>query len=224
MASFERWRPLAKIAYDYFYPHSLKWSASCCKWGDVIAENETMIRQEVIFGCRTDGIYHKSNNQWDGVCSLIVLGEVDIPKRGYTIPKRLDSVSTSVKDMKRRINVKKVISHPYEVNCLKAWDVNRKLICSHTDSKDVFVWDLFNQDDTEYKENATANVPDLILKGHTDIACYALDWHKTQPIVASGGRDNKILLWNLDEYFGYHVTAQGNGSERFQHFMKHSGN
>ena len=48
-----------------------------------------MIRQEVIFGSRTDGTYNKSNNVWDGVCSLIVLGEVDIPKQGYKIPHRL---------------------------------------------------------------------------------------------------------------------------------------
>lgn len=106
VADFEGWRPLSKIAYDYFYSHSLKWSASCCKWGDVIAENDTMIRQEVIFGCRTDGVYNKANNHWDGVCSLVVLGEIDIPKRGYNIPQRLDSVSFSVKDMKRRVNVK----------------------------------------------------------------------------------------------------------------------
>lgn len=88
------WRPMADIAYDYFYPHILKWSASCCKWGEVIAENDTMIRQEVIFGLRTDGAYlpsYKDNkNYWDGLASLVILGEIDIPKRGYSIPQRLD--------------------------------------------------------------------------------------------------------------------------------------
>lgn len=57
------------------------------------------------------------------------------------------------------------------------------------EGKDVLVWDLFNQENTEKKENVYSNVPDLVLKGHTDVACYALDWHKTEPIVASGGKD-----------------------------------
>jgi len=36
------------------------------------------------------------------------------------------------------------------------------------------------------------------LEGHTDVAAYALDWHPSDPIVASGGRDRQILLWNVD--------------------------
>ncbi|CAI2367505.1 unnamed protein product [Moneuplotes crassus] len=218
--NFESWRPLAGIAYDYFYPHSLKWSASCCKWGNVIAENETMIRQEVIFGSRTDGSYNKTTNTWDGVCSLIVLGEVDIPKQGYKIPKRLDSISSDLEESKRRISVSKVISHPYEINCLKPWPANRKIVCSHTDSKDVYLWDLFYQENTEYKENVVANTPDLILKGHTDIACYALDWHKNKPLVASGGRDKCVLLWDLEQYFGCNTIIHGDKQIQ-QTYMKH---
>lgn len=39
------------------------------------------------------------------------------------------------------------------------------------------------------------------LTGHTDVAAYALDWSPCDPIVASGGRDRQILLWNVDHYF-----------------------
>jgi WD40 repeat protein len=42
------------------------------------------------------------------------------------------------------------------------------------------------------------------LEGHTDVAAYALDWHPQEPIVASGGRDKQILLWNVDKYFNSH--------------------
>ena len=106
MDMFEKWRPLSKIAYDFLYPHSLKWPASCWKWGDVVAENDTMLRQEIVFGCKTDGTYNKSSHYWDGVSSLVILGEVDIPKRGYSIPHRLDSSTFDSKDMKRRITIK----------------------------------------------------------------------------------------------------------------------
>jgi WD40 repeat protein len=46
-----------------------------------------------------------------------------------------------------------------------------------------------------------ANLPDLILEGHTDIAAYALDWSPTKPIIASGGSDKKIYLWNVEDHF-----------------------
>jgi hypothetical protein len=36
------------------------------------------------------------------------------------------------------------------------------------------------------------------------VAAYALDWHPNEPIVASGGRDRQILLWNLEHYFNSH--------------------
>ena len=42
------------------------------------------------------------------------------------------------------------------------------------------------------------------MEGHTDVAAYALDWHQHDPIIASGGRDKQILLWNIDNYFNGH--------------------
>ncbi len=33
------------------------------------------------------------------------------------------------------------------------------------------------------------------------MAAYALDWHPSEPIVASGGQDKQILLWNIENYF-----------------------
>ena len=43
-----------------------------------------------------------------------------------------------------------------------------------------------------------ANAPDLILEGHTAVADYALGWSPVAPIVASGGKDKNILLWNVE--------------------------
>ena len=36
--------------------------------------------------------------------------------------------------------------------------------------------------------------------GHTDIAPYALDWAKTHSRIASGGKDNKVLIWDIEDY------------------------
>ena len=45
-----------------------------------------------------------------------------------------------------------------------------------------------------------ANTPDLILEGHEAVADYALAWSPTAPIIASGGKDKKILLWNIENF------------------------
>lgn len=38
------------------------------------------------------------------------------------------------------------------------------------------------------------------LVGHTDVASYALDWAKTHNRIASGGRDAKVLIWDIEDY------------------------
>jgi hypothetical protein len=63
------------------------------------------------------------------------------------------------------------------------------------------VWDLKSQKSAKDKHRVAANMPDLILEGHTDLAAYALDWSAIAPVVASGGKDLLILLWNVEEHF-----------------------
>lgn len=50
------------------------------------------------------------------------------------------------------------------------------------------------------KLKLAASTPDLILEGHEAVADYALAWSPTAPIIASGGKDKKILLWNLETF------------------------
>lgn len=51
-----------------------------------------------------------------------------------------------------------------------------------------------------------ANIPDLILEGHEDVADYALGWSTEAPILASGGKDKKILIWNIEKFLQYKLT------------------
>ena len=102
----------------------------------------------------------------------------------------------------RRVKVNKVLVHPGEVNCVKVWPrLGKRLVATHSDCKQVYVWDIRSQKGAKDKHRAAANMPDLILEGHTDVAAYALDWSDVAPIVASGGRDRNILLWNVEEHF-----------------------
>lgn len=43
----------------------------------------------------------------------------------------------------------------------------------------------------------------LIILGHnSEVPSFALDWAKTSYRIASGGKDLKILIWDLDDYQG----------------------
>eukprot|EP00347_Sterkiella_histriomuscorum_P008918 403343245 len=192
----------APILYDYYYPHKLEWPASCCRWGEIKVESNEFMQQEVFFGCRTDGRFHEKVNAWQGLGSLVVMGYLDIPKPGYRVEKERKRMTLGKRyDPNQRIDIQKVFVHPGEINCLKCWPKNKRVIATHSDTKNVYVWDFNKQRNAHDRINIEANTPDLILTGHTDVAAYALDWSSTDPIVASGGRDRQILIWNIDNYF-----------------------
>ena len=92
--------------------------------------------------------------------------------------------------------------HPGEINCVKVWpNLDKRLLVTHSDCKEVYMWDLKTQKSAKDKYRVPASLPDLILEGHTDVAAYALDWSPIAPIVASGGCDKKILLWDIGKHY-----------------------
>ena len=83
---------------------------------------------------------------------------------------------------------------------MRVWPKNRSILATHSDSKKVFVWDMNSQNSVKEKVKLPASTPDLILEGHEDTADYALAWSSVAPILASGGKDKKILLWNIETF------------------------
>ena len=45
--------------------------------------------------------------------------------------------------------------------------------------------------------SATYSVADVVLKGHSDNAEYALGCSTAEPLVASGGKDMKVIVWDM---------------------------
>lgn len=98
--------------------------------------NNEYSHQEVFFGTRTDGKYVERVNAWHGLGSLLVIGSVDVPHKGFKLgPKQVTSfggnarrgMTSGVKrfeDPNQRIEVSKIIVHPGEINCLKCWPKN----------------------------------------------------------------------------------------------------
>ena len=100
----------------------------------------------------------------------------------------------------RRFDVQKLIVHPGEINSLRVWEKNRRLVATQSDSRKVYLWDIVSQSSVKDKLKLAASTPDLILEGHEAVADYALAWSPTAPILASGGKDKKILLWNIETF------------------------
>ena len=55
--------------------------------------------------------------------------------------------------------------------------------------------------------------PALELIGHEDIAQYALDCSRVEPIVASGGQDNLVLMWSLADAGQSSCTSNADGHD-----------
>lgn len=73
------------LLYDFYYPHKLDWPASCCEWGRVLEDSEGFQTHEVFFGTRSDGRFNEKTKSWNGCSSLIVQGDITIPKDGYQL-------------------------------------------------------------------------------------------------------------------------------------------
>ena len=76
-------------------------------------------------------------------------------------------------DPNQRIEVSKIVIHPGEVipylfnlqiNCIKCWSRNPKVIASHTDSRYVFLWDMNAQRNASERYNVEAAQPDLVYR------------------------------------------------------------
>jgi WD40 repeat protein len=65
-------------------------------------------------------------------------------------------------DPNQRIEVQKIIIHPGEINCLKCWPRNKRVVATHSDNKNVYIWDIKHQKNAVDRINIDANLPDLL--------------------------------------------------------------
>ncbi len=41
-----------------------------------------------------------------------------------------------------KLKVTKLLIHPGEINSFKCWPLNRRIIASHSDHQEIFIWDM----------------------------------------------------------------------------------
>ena len=110
------------------------------------------------------------------------------------------------------IVIKKKIVHPGEINRIKIVPQYPDLIATHTDSPLVYIWNTHTQPNRRSQLNLDPSIPDLTLQGHEEredcnTLYYALDCAKHNPFIISGGSDQKICLWNIDDYCSTLLTT-----------------
>jgi len=99
--------------------------------------------------------------------------------------------------------VNKILIHPGEINSFKSWAMNRRIIASHSDLHNVFVWDMNLQQCAKSKLRQDHNIPNINLVGHSSQPTYALGWSPVHPTIASGSKNGTILIWNLENYLDH---------------------
>lgn len=111
----------------------------------------------------------------------------------------------SFKGLQARLQVSKILIHPGEVNSFKCWPRNRRIIASHSDLHEIYIWDINLQQSSSHKHKVESSQANIILLGHDAPPTYALAWSDcSSPVLASGGRDGSVVVWNLES----HVSAQ----------------
>ena len=113
----------------------------------------------------------------------------------------------------------KKIIHPGEVNKMREFESRPELLVTHTGSELLF----WNTDTQPHRKTTAAassapaapagakpprstrspsppSKPDLVLVGHEENAEFALAVRRDAPDVASGGKDQKVLLWSIEDH------------------------
>ena len=104
----------------------------------------------------------------------------------------------------------KTVVHPGEVNRVLDLPHHPNIVVTHSDTPLVYVWNFDSQKDrTGDRDRNVESKPDLTLVGHEQNAEFALGVSDVNPLVASGGKDKKVLIWGMEDYVTSRLGAGG---------------
>lgn len=169
---------------------------SCHRWGPIEEETSTRRRQRLYLSEQTDG---SEPNKLVVVTADIALPRVSTAEAISTWSEQAASPYVSIPC--------KTLVHPGEVNKMLDLPGHPNILVTHSDTPDVYVWNLDTQPDratgmprgTENPASREPSVADVVLTGHEENAEFALGTCSSEPFIASGGRDKNVLLWNLGD-------------------------
>uniref|UniRef100_A0A0E0JN42 Histone-binding protein RBBP4-like N-terminal domain-containing protein n=1 Tax=Oryza punctata TaxID=4537 RepID=A0A0E0JN42_ORYPU len=190
---YAQWKSLIPVLYDWFANHNLVWPSLSCR--DVLK-----------LKFMTDGT----------VPNTLVIANCEVVKPRVAAAEHISQFNEEARSP--FVKKYKTIIHPGEVNRIRELPQNSKIIATHTDSPDVLIWDVEAQPNRQAQlaqmESRPDLVPpdsrpDLILRGHKDIAEFALAMCPAEPYVLSGGKDKSVVWWSIQD----HISALGDSSK-----------
>ncbi len=228
---YESWKRLVPYLYDWFANHSLVWPSLSCCWGarpdnlmDMVQENKkTSLQGGRVMPTNRAGSWshagrvHDSgavlylSEQTDGsVMNTLVMAYLDIPKKKGQYGGAAVNGSPP-----QQLHVAKTILHPGEVN--KVVDIPQYpgVVVTHSDSAEVYVWNMNTQPDRVASPKDTeASVADdsalilwdtrqtkftsIVRDAHgkkKDVHC--CDWSALTPTrLVTGAQDGSVHVWD----------------------------
>ncbi len=218
----DSWKRLLPYLYDWFENHALVWPSLSCRWGPVMSREEQEqfgVSQKVAKRTLDSGTKGGSfatpqrrendrralylSEQTDGsAMNTLVMAYVDVPKA-----KSSGLVHAPGATAASSVCVIKTIVHPGEVNKLLDVPHHPHVVVTHSDAPEVYVWNFNTQRDRSTDASKSAldsepSKPDITLVGHTENAEFALGTSNAKAMVASGGKDTNVLVWNIEGDMG----------------------
>ena len=196
----------------------------------------------------TDASYDPYYGRFVGHPHTLIQAEMPLPQQPNTAdmegaatgdPGTLEDVYCSYVTDHRRL------AHPGEINRIRVVQQADDVVCTHTDSPRVYVWDFQRQPHRIVKKNCRPHWPDLQLVGHAEGGggggggggeggggdgggkkpmYFALDTSAGGgggggAMVVSGGPDRQVCLWSLEDYvssLSRTEGVQGGGGSQWQ--------
>mmetsp|Transcript_10242 Transcript_10242/g.19377 ORF Transcript_10242/g.19377 Transcript_10242/m.19377 type:complete len:567 (+) Transcript_10242:151-1851(+) len=183
---YQRWKRLIPFLYDWLNHHHLTpWPSITCRWGPQIKQGKYKNVQRLYLSERTDGTAPNT--------LLVMNADVVRPRvaSAESICRFNEAVGSPM--VKRH----KLIPHPGEVNKIRELTKLPHIVVTHTDAPQLYVWNVNRQPNKNISDDPT---PDMVLVGHEDNAPFALGMSHLSAMVTSGGEDNLVLLWSLEDH------------------------
>ncbi|GIL85595.1 hypothetical protein Vretimale_13300 [Volvox reticuliferus] len=201
-------RRMIPVLYDWFMHYHLSYPTQTCRWGPKVED----------LGYKTKYRAYLSEQVVDGLKpDTLILAHIDVLKPHVA---SCEAVSNwQEKSQAPYVHTIKTIYHPGEVNKVRELPQHPEIVVTHTDSPQLYVWNMDRQPDRRPPPAGLATIktrssrdrgaggdksgsepdsqPDLVLVGHEDDAQFPLACSAGAPRVGSGGNDNLVLVWDL---------------------------
>ena len=210
--TYGRWKSLVPFVYDWFAHTRTSWPSLCARWGDVVESNGFKTKQRLFLTEQVDDATTPSGRAVSNTI-LVCQAEILKPRVAPAEAMIFDEYAKSPVLKKER-----ALAHPGEVNRLRCVPGREQVLVTHTDAPELFVYDTSASGAAKATQVKRGNgssytAPTCVLRGHTENAEYALAISACGTRIASGGKDARVLVWDMNDVESAEVGKRRNDDD-----------